>query len=367
MLRLTDMIDLAHEIKAQKEITESAFSVIGPQCEIKKHIRIDKATAGSFNPSGLKLAFDKMETIGSTTNQQLYTANRDGTEMFSLTAVKVPGGPEVDTHKWNPSWHKSGKFIAVQVERVDGGLRFMRNTKLGYHLAMNGLDHELWVTNPAGLKWWKLYSPPDDNHDFVTGVMMPTFSRDGRKIGWSRLIRKATDLEPNAAYKIEVADFVVTDGVPSIKNIRDVSPDNHKILEIGGFNADNTKLIIGADLESTNMQIYELDIATRAARRLTNNTVWDEHPTYTLDYKKFVYLHKNELFIAATDGSSNEQLSYFNDWAKSTWRSAQSEWPVIPTTTEWNPDGTKLACTVQSIFNYPYTALEIVTFDGVCG
>lgn len=361
-------------------------AAVGPECEINNHIRISDGNSAAFNPARDKLAFDrydrkyKLDAAGNrvldkaTTNEQIYKSNLDGTSKVCLTCTKVVGGPPVNTHKWGPSWHKSGNFIAVQVERQTHILSSIRNTALGRYLSMNGVSSDLWVTNNTGTKWWKIFVPAAEPPSTATGVMMPTFSPDGTKITWSRLVAAASSTDPWGKYKVEVADFVVTNGVPSVKNIQDVTPEGSKLTEVGGFNADNTKLIMSSDKDNQvgtdpleQLEIYEVDIATKEARRLTTNTWHDEHPTYTPDLKSVVYLSKNEFYLQRLDSSVGQQLSYFNDWSKSTWRSAESEWPTIPTTTEWSPDGTKLGATVQSIWLYPDTDLEIVTFNGACG
>ena len=335
-----------------------------PDCQVRSIDSVPAASAShpSFSPDGTRLTYNGEDGDG---DYQLFVADADGTSPVNISRS--------DRHHVGPAWHPSGRFIAVNVEADRHPLTWGRTTFFARHLFDNGLWEALWVTTPDGSRWWKLVDVTTDRED---GVFHIAFSPDGTKIAWGQLVHRAESPDyPWGAYRLKVADFVVTDGVPSLENVRDVTPPWGKLVEPGGFS--NGRLVFGGnDPDSPpttspgigDLEVWDLDLATGEARNLTHDDDWDEHPSYSPDGRRTAYLNVREINLMNSDGSGTERLTRFNDWLGGPmWRDAAREWPVIPTTTDWSPDGTKLAVSIQSTWHYPKSWLTVLNFAGACG
>src|SRR4051812_6805183 len=69
------------------------------------------------------LAFEQKDAYG---NHQLHTIQPDGTGDVCLSCIARAGGPAVNRHKSEPTWHPSGRWIVVQVENDSNPLLWWR-------------------------------------------------------------------------------------------------------------------------------------------------------------------------------------------------------------------------------------------------
>jgi Tol biopolymer transport system component len=347
-------------------------AALPPECQVRAIDSIPESSGHpSFSPDGERLAYYGLDSEDS---YQLWIARSDGTDRECITCSQAADGPAVARHKVGPAWHPSGRFIAINVEVSDHPIEWWRKEFWAQFLFDNGLWEALWITTPDGSRWWKLVDVTTSRED---GVFHSAFSPDGRRLVWGQLVHRAQEPDhPWGVYRMKVADFAVSDGgTPSLENVRDISPEGGELLEPGGFTRDG-RLVFGGDMDSQgtthlgtgDLDVWELHLATGQTRNLTADDDWDEHPSYSPDGRLISYLNVSEIDLMNADGSGTERLTRFNDWsAEQMWRTAAKEWPVIPTSTDWSPDGTKLAVSVQSIWRYPRSWLAVLQFAGPCG
>ena len=338
-------------------------------CVVKEAKFLGQGGSPAWSPANDWLAYQKWDASGV---YQLRMMRPDGSGDKCITCTAQAGAPRVDRHKVNYNWHPSGRYLVLQGEMDNHPLVWFSRDKFISELMVNGLWTNLYVTSPDGSKWYRLTNYSSSATD---GAMSPWFSADGSKLLWTRLVAPASNENPWGLYRLMVADFVETNGVPSLANIRDITPAGAKFVEPHGFSPDGRTVLFTGDMENTHnwgMDIWSTDLATGALKNLTKSPHWDEHASYSPGGKKIVYMSsepylwallKTELMVMSADGTSRSQLTHFNvpGYPEST--AEQS----MPTRANWNSDGSRLAVTQQMVNTYPATQMWLFTFAGICG
>ena len=106
-----------------------------------------------------------------------------------------------DRHQFPSSWHPSGAYLAMLVEKNDHEGSSL-DAIPGY-----GAYTDYWLVTPDGTQAWKLYDLPAGYDHAITHA---AFSPDGSKFIWSERIRAPQIFDPNlfaGSYVFNVADF----------------------------------------------------------------------------------------------------------------------------------------------------------------
>jgi dipeptidyl aminopeptidase/acylaminoacyl peptidase len=340
--------------------TPAIAVALPPDCEIQGvDVIRGNVQHPAFSPSGERFAYNATDQNG---DNQLYTARPDGSDRHCLSCTPRLGAPPVKRHKIGVSWHPSGRFITVQVEVAGHPLGWVRRGAAQEYLFTNGLWSTTWATTPDGSRWWKLNDVTTKKED---GIFHTAFSPDGQRFVWGRLWHKAQEPDyPWGGYKMELGDFVVISGRPSLQNVRDITPPWGKLIEPGGIRG-NRVLFGGNDpdnppsshLSTGDLDIWEMDLATDALRNLTRDDNWDEHPSWSPDGRLIAYLNVNKLDLMTADGSGSEPLALPLDPGE------------IPTSSDWSPDGRRLAVSIQTIWTLipSNVSIKVLHFAGPCG
>ena len=333
------------------QLESKAYSVKSIQTVKKNGGRVDwshKLNLMAFDKEGKDGFFD------------VYTMKQDGIDEACLTCRK-PGLP--GRHMGQPAWHPSGEYIVFQAQEPS----YEGNSILaspGW-----GIGNNLWIITNDGKEYWKL-----TNLSPELGVLHPHFSHDGKKLIWSEIISGENDASVqeigdkfseiwNLAefwatrdWVLKVADFVICDGMPQLKNIKQYKPGGTVtgLRESHGFSPDDKKILFSSIHDHGNWwapDIYIMDLTTREIQRLTSTPKhWDEHAQYSPDGKKIVWVTtegfkeyrgdpRNELWIMNADGSNKQHLTYFNQLG----RVGYTGYKMISGDSAWSADGTKLA------------------------
>jgi WD40-like Beta Propeller Repeat len=303
---------------------------------------------------------------------QLYTMKPNGTHKKCLSCAAKKGAPRPDRHKMNAVWDPTGRFIVLQVEMAKNPLDWAASNNYVSELFINGLWDNLYAVTPDGHKWYRLTNTRTPQ---VDGVMAPSFSRDGTHLLWSRMVAAASISHPWGLWRLMTARFVVRKGVPSLHDVRDITPSKGSFFEAQGFSPDGRSVLFISDIGTTShwaMNVWTMKLAGRKLSELTKNSGWNEHARYTPDGKKIVYMSsepypgtwlKTELLMMNADGSGKIQLTHFNVPGYREYSSDQA----MPQGGVWSADGKRLSVTLQMSNKYPNRRLEILTFAGACG
>src|SRR5262249_50840184 len=149
---------------------------------------------------------------------------------------------------------------------------------------------------------------------------------DGGRLSWSEIYEGA-GLAPGmiaGLWRLVVADFVIADGRPALRNIRKYQPGGPAFYENHGFSPDGTRLIFCSNLaqprlfQSLNHDIFVMALASQALPRLTNAN-YNEHAHYFPDGRKIAWVTNTDIpskgsdvWIMNPDGSGKERLTFFN-------------------------------------------------------
>ncbi|MBI5653872.1 MAG: PD40 domain-containing protein [Chloroflexi bacterium] len=206
-------------------------------------------------------------------------------------------------------------------------------------LASIGLNVNLWALKTDGSLASKLTDVPTDVRA-ARGVTQPRFSRDGKRLAWAEALGTASNTRARAwgQWAIALADFVIENNAPALKNIRRVQLGaQHGFVATHDWSPDDRAILFSGNLQAGQpvyaSDLYEYAIATEDLTRLTRAPDdWDAHARYSNDGKKIVWISsaglngafpdlratawqsrlKTELWTMARDGSNRERLTFFN-------------------------------------------------------
>ena len=269
----------------------------------------------------------------------IYTVKPDGSNPAQLGLASA-SFPQRSTG--TPVWSPSGQFIAFVAEKAAHPGNSVGATP-GW-----GSYSDLWVAKADGSQAWQLTDVPTDKDH---GTIIPEFSPDGRLLEWTERTKVPKALKPDrfaGFWAIKVANFDVSqEGIPSLSNVRAVSPTDDAFNETGGFSADSSSLLFTSDFETHNFwsnQIYRYDLNSGAITRLTRGGSYNEHPRYTPDGQVLWMTnadnpsHGTDWWTMDSDGSHPQRLSDFNadDNAKVIGR--KTVYATVVQTANWSPD-----------------------------
>jgi Tol biopolymer transport system component len=262
------------------------------------------------------IAFDK---LGRDDFFDIYTMTPDGGQETCLTCDK----PQLPNKMiGNPSWHPSGDYIVFQAQNSYRGFGKITNY---FANPGAGINNDVWIMDAAGSRFWQLTKVQPR----VGGVLHPHFSPDGTRLLWAQ--RVATRGLSAGEWSLRVADFVVVDGVPGIRNEQTLQPGKqHRLYESHGFSADGRWIIFSGNLEPKQSEIhgdiYIFNLATGELKNLTNSMEeWDEHAHFSPDGRTIIWMSskdqpyklraddlKTDYWLMNADGSNKRRLTYFN-------------------------------------------------------
>lgn len=325
-----------------------------------------------WHPNADRLIFDRRDDDDI---YQIFTIDTDGRNETCLTVPAASGGPAAGLHKGWPSFHPSGEYIVCQAERSDSP------DTTGLAEPGRGWWNNVWVCTADGSQWWQLtdYAAADN-----AGVLVPRFSPDGTKLLWSKKIG-AVDEEsaPLAEWNMQIADFAIVDGTPTISNVSDLTPGDKTFYEAHGFNRDSDRILYASDPDDGNQfgfDIFSADLDGNNATNLTGSDAqWDEHATFAIHADKIAFMSSKsypaytatsiagllaETWIMNGDGTNKRPVTHFNAPGFTEYNSEFS----VATSCAWNPSGTQLAV-VQMMMGDSFDELEgrhiwIVSFRG---
>jgi hypothetical protein len=314
---------------AQRAKSPSArdFYADDPACKVKS---VEKQPTEFENADKLPgrefYAFTYLDAKGV---YQVYTnraRRREGATC--ITCEARPGGPRVDRNKPMISWHSSGNWLMVGVERDNHELQWMPKAwQRG--LLQSGIWLNIWITTPTGDRWYQMTDfKKNPSNGFVGG-----FTPDGTKAMWTEIVDGNVFVNAFGAWTLYVSDFRVSpDGAPEFVNKRDITPAGARWIEPGNMSPDGRRLLVTADIglkDARGQDQYSLDLVTGEVRNLTNTpNVWDEHGFYSPSGRKIVFMSsypyrddpnsfnvlslKTEFMMMNSDGSRLQQLTHFN-------------------------------------------------------
>lgn len=338
-------------------------------CAVSQAERVSDGGDQSWSDTNL-LVFDQRDENGVF---QVWTMRPDGSDRTCLSCQAKPGEPAVDRHKFLPTWRPQNDWFVVQVELQNHPLSFMNTQNLFSELLLNGVWNDLYAVTPNGSRWVRL---TDTSTTATDGAFSAAFSPNGKQLMWSKIVEKAGGDHPWGVWQLMLADFDLSTGTPRLTNVRDVTPPGTKFIEMHTFSPDGTKVLVASDHDSTSkwqMDIWQIDLTTGQATNITNhNGSWNEHAVYTPDGQHIVFMSTRmypgtvfeaDLVMTDLDGSNWRQLTYFNQKGHPEYAGHK----VMPIHTRWDPNGAKLAETLQSGDHYPDREMWIVSFAGPCG
>jgi hypothetical protein len=326
---------------------------------------------GIYSPDSALYFINKLDKKGV---YQVYIGKR-GDSTLQCISLDGPQGKHRTWKKRNKmqvQWHASGKFIICAVEWDDyPELHYTpHRTRLG--LLQCGIWMDIYAVTPDGKSWYPLVKT-------VRGFTGPAFTTQGNRCAWAEA-RDTGDLRKDrfGIWRLKLAEFKITDGIPSITGIKDITPPGTNWVEPGNFAPDGVSLLITADqglTDARGQDQYILNVNTGEMKNLTNTpNVWDEHGMFSADGSKIVWMSsypyrsdpnsfriigiKTEFMIMNADGTGQQQLTHFCEKGYPEYGSG------IAAVGVWAPDGKSISC-ITLLF--PYYNCFLIKFNGACG
>ncbi|HYD18324.1 MAG TPA: hypothetical protein VEF76_07590 [Patescibacteria group bacterium] len=330
-----------------------------------------------LSPDGRRYLVKKEDRKGTA---QIYVGETAGGDMRCITCRQQPGGPKPARFKMQPTWHPSGNWIFMAVERDE----YAAPPLLGWNrqLVEGWLECGLWTNmyavTPDGVEWHRLTNFKSNVKGVADGYTGPAFTPDGKTAVWSQIVDgNVFKYKPFGKWQMIAADVVLGEGGPRFENLRDITPPGMHWNEPGNFAPDNVSLLFsGSDQEDAQGQDqFVLNIETGALRNLNNTpTVWDEHGIFSPDGRKILFMSawpyrkdpdaskvlsiKTEFMLMDADGGNMQQLTRFKT------KGYPESGEGIAAVGGWSADGKTLQLAQLFFPDYKYWELG---FAGPCG
>lgn len=192
-------------------------------------------------------------------------------------------------HKHNgaPAWRPDGSYLVFTAENTD-----VLPMADAVAVPGMGVNCNLWVMTPDGRNAWPL-TRYETEYARPRAVLHPHFSGDGNRLFWAEAIGDPGPPDdsgyPWGVWQLAVADFLVVDGVPVLRNLQHHMPgDRVAFYRAQGFAPGDRYLLLAANPEQAQplngMDIYEYDLHSGRLARLTKSAdAWDDYPCYSPD------------------------------------------------------------------------------------
>lgn len=352
-----------------------------PACKVKS---IQKEPTeyenAALSPINGLLAVSQLDSKGV---YQVRIGSPDGKNLKCISCASPEDGPRVDRNKPMLSWHPSGKFLIVGIEKDKHDQSWMpKSWQRG--LLQSGIWLNMWATTPSGDRWFQLTDFKKSKQDPSDGFVGPAFTPDGRRAVWAEIVDGNVLANHFGKWKLFVADFVVSaDGVPSFKNRKDITPQGARWVEPGNFAPDGKHLLISADIGMKDAQGQDQFVLNIDSGDVTNLTktpkVWDEHGVYSPDGRKVSFMSsysyrgksnsykmtslQTEIMLMDSDGGRLQQITHFN--APGYPESQKKK--TVAAVGVFAEDGRRLFVTVMSTDSSFGKTNWTVFFEGSCG
>jgi len=351
-----------------------------PECKVKAVRQADTTYENAVkSPVSSAIAVTKQDSSGI---YQVYIASQRGSPLKCISCQNAPGFPRVDRNKPMISWHPSGKWLVVGVEETRHDLMFLpKDAQRG--LLQSGIWLNMWITTPAGDRWYQVTDFKKSNGP-SDGFVGTPFTPDGKRAVWAEIVNGNVLVNHFGIWKLYIADFAVnSNGVPSFMNKRDITPAGARWVEPGTFAPDGTHILLSSDIgmkDAQGQDQFVLDTSNGDIRNLTNSPdVWDEHGVFSPDGSKISFMSsypyradprsnkvtslKTEFMLMDSDGSHLQQITHFN---AAGYPESQAK-RTVAAVAGFTADGSQLFGMVMSN-NDKFTKTNwTITFVGPCG
>ena len=327
----------------------------------------------AWSPRGDQIAFSRLEPNGS---MQLYVARSDMSDQRCLSCRSFDLRK---LHVGNPTWHPSGDYLVVQVEKPvkSGGdrLRFME-------VPGANLGSDLYMIPTDGRSHWNLTLLGERGGR----VLSPHFSHEGDKLYWSERVSSGSGAF--GKWVLRVAKIEVKRGIPRLKGLETYRPGEQKLFyDSHGFTTDDRGLVLSGNLQPDQAEagsdIYTFDTASGGLKRLTDS--YDEMDRFALpapngnwiawtssrgmgsgrvdiQRRQVSAVRAADVWLMNAEGLSVQRLTNFNDV-----HSPQFAGRVMVIPSSWNRAGDRLLVEVLAVGSNEPGDLYVIEFNEPIG
>lgn len=361
-----------------KTITPPIVKALDPNaCNIKQQVVSKQQGLKIYSWKGDKFVINNEDANGVA---QMYIGNIGNSTLTCITCQQQAGGPKVDRMKMQPSWHPSGKWLFMAVERDVYTTPPILGSNKDYVEGelQSGIWVDMWAVTLDGKQWTRLTDFKSNVPGVADGYTGPAFTPDGKKAVWSQIMSgNILTYWPFGKWELTQADFVDNNGIPELRNRKNITPSGMNWNEPGNFSPDNESLVLSGSTEkdAQGMDQYILNIRTGKLTNLNNTpTVWDEHGLFSPDGEKVVFMSaypyrddpnsskvltiKTEFMLMNKDGSALTQLTHYRTPGFPESQNA------IAAVAVWSLDGRSLSARTLAFPNYIDWDIN---FQGNCG
>ncbi len=292
----------------------------------------DNGGRPSWSPDGRQIAFDRRDPRSG--HFGLWIMNPDGSGQRPLLGSPVPGFPS--RHAGNPSWHPSGRYLAINVQKQSypGA-----GKPLGDAAAEPGIgfNNDLWIVAADGSGAWLVWENPTPARALEpqTGLYNARFSNDGRRIAWTHIYSSAVgewggfvirvaDFHADPTPRIDAASMVELNPVPTcnFKEVHEWSPDDSRLVLSGNWRCQHEYDQDVGLLQLSSGQLSDLtptpaDVWTEAAHYhpAGQKIFFMSSEGYPLQYSSKTWWEwlRTDYWMANPDGTGKRRLTFFNE------------------------------------------------------
>lgn len=302
-----------------------ALAASEPAADARPVVSIELLVAGGARPAWSPenwLAYDRAAQDDGLYDVYLRNLDAGGERCLTCGPYELKR-----THNFRAAWHPTGDFLVFQVQE---NARRLKISAADLVTPDRAVHTELYLMRSDSKDFWQLTR----SGELGSAVLDPRFSWEGDQLLWSQ--RTTTRVGRFGAWEIHTARLKIGRGTAQLTGVRSYEPGEQPALLLPQeFTPDERAVLITANLESgqaeTGLDVYQLDLRTRALERLTHTKSHiDEYAHVSPQGRHIVWSSNSELFprpptrvlrpdqlrdlwIMARDGSEKRRLTFFNE------------------------------------------------------
>lgn len=306
------------------------------------HIRLlAEGNVNDWSTDGRFLAMSRQRGPGQPF--EVSVIRPDGSTVQNLSDPAASAGPPAQCDKGNAHFSPSGGYLVMSVGSPEAGCP---NTFADPGI---GAGTNLWTYDLERGAWSNLTRYTGGAGKGIYGTLYPSFSRDGAKLVWAKLVAPADLANIFGRWEVHVADFS-DEGGPHLLNDRAFTPGNASFYEPFGFTADSRRVLMSANpgmasaTTLLNLDLWFFDPDTGEFTNWTDSPLaYDEHARISPDGTQIAWGSSGDVMIRDLDRATPaRRLTFFNvpgypGYSPLTWGWAMN----------WSPDGKELVVTQQ--------------------
>lgn len=306
---------------------------------------IDDVQSADWSPDGGRIAFIRWTAAAGNPDSRFMIVNPDGSDPVEIAVIKER---QLQSVRWSPDGHSLIATVLVQGNygtREAIALIDVRSRKTEWILSTFSPTSAVWTGTANQIAYFvpetgvALFQLRGDStlylHDVKTGERVPVFwAQSAGEImdiaGRGRIVMHSASLREN----LRAVSLAGGESLADSAWLTRGNSCNRQPV----FSPDGSRILFSSNMAS-NLDLWEVSIASRGLRRITEDGAGDWDPAYSPDGKNILWSSNRsghfEIWMTNADGSGARQVTKDGVDAENPGMTRDGKWIIY---NSYNPD-----------------------------